>query len=305
MDNESSNSVKQVAEPSKTTNPQSQATAPISAKPVKSSKILIIILSILLVLSLGAAATFAYLYFNNNIQNTSVPTSAPDTVPETPISSEIENNPAISISQVESLLKDKYKFDTSTMVIYDGWHKYIENLDRSNKILFTIYRAWNENKFRSEQSTDSCDPIIYNIGFNEFNDLYIYYFGDTEPLERKDYQFDSLVTTAIYNSNNDGFDIYFPNCIGGYSTERLLSKVDKVANTDDGFKATVLAVTLDSVVREDAKEVLGPGIIDGVEYYEISMTDDVLEKIRNSLSAYEFNFIDDNGEYKLVSIEKI
>ena len=82
-------------------------------------------------------------------------------------------------------------------------------------------------------------------------------------------------------------------------------KVDKVTNTDDGFKATILAVTLDSVVRKDAKEVLGPGIIDGVEYYEINMTDDVLEKIRNSLSAYEFNFIDDNGEYKLVSIEKI
>lgn len=89
MDNESNN-IKQVAEPSETTNPQSQATAPISAKPVKSNKTLIIILSILLVLSLGAAATFAYLYLNNNMQNTSVPTSAPDTVPETPISSEIE-----------------------------------------------------------------------------------------------------------------------------------------------------------------------------------------------------------------------
>lgn len=35
------------------------------------------------------------------------------------------------------------------------------------------------------------------------------------------------------------------------------------------------------------------------------MTDGVLDEIRDSLSAYEFNFVDEAGEYKLVSIEKI
>ena len=303
MDDKQPNNINQSIE----TTPAQASNSALSepAKSEKTSKPLLIILTILLIISLAAGGVFAYLYFSNNTQTPTASNPAPEIIESTESEDESTGS-TLSIAQVETLLKDKYKFDTSTMVIFDGWHKYIENLDQPNKILFTIYRVWNENKFRSEQSTDSCDPIIYNIGFDAFNDLYVYYFGDTEPLERKDYQFDSLVTKAVYNSENDGFDVYFPNCLGGYSTVRMLSKIDNVIGTENGFTATILTTTLDFVVRQDANEG-EPSKSGGDDewYYDIPMSDETLEEIRNSLSAYEFNFVDDNGEYKLISIEKI
>ncbi len=286
-----------------------QATSSATVEPVKlgkTNKTLIIILSILLVISLAAGAVFTYLYFSSNTQT---PTASNPT-PETPISDETtkesENNTvSISLAQVEALLKNKYHFDTSTAVIFDGWHKYIENFDQSNKILFTVYQLQDENKFRSEQLPEDCGPIIRNISFEEFNDAYTYYFGNTEPLEKKDYQIGSLVTKIVYDSENDGFDVYFPNCLGGYSMVKMLSKVDNVTDTENGFKATILAVTLDSVARQNVEELLDKSG-DGTNwFYEIPMSDETLEEIRGSLSAYEFNFANEAGEYKLVSINKI
>lgn len=293
MENELSNSIKQVTEPEETptTNLQNQAT-----KSTKSTKPLIIILAILFVLSLGTAAVFAYLYFSNNSQ---ILASTPNTTSEITEPTEPEDEPetnTMSITQVESLLRDKYKFNARETVFIDGWPRYIEKLDQADKILFTIYRLWD----------NGIPATVQNISFDDFNNTYVYYFGSTEPLEKKDYQLNSVISKIIYRPENDSFDIYFPDGIGGVSFTRLLSKVNNVTATKDGFKATVLAVTIDSRVQQDAEEFLGKSSQgDGKWFYEIIMADDVLEEIRDSLSAYEFNFVNDDDEYKLVSIEKI
>lgn len=293
MENELSNSIKQVTEPEETptTNLQNQA-----IKSTKSTKPLIIILAILFVLSLGTAAVFAYLYFSNNSQTLA---STPNTTPEITEPTEPENEPetnTVSIAQVESLLRDKYKFDARETVFIDGWPRYIEKLNQADKILFTIYQLWD----------NGIPAAVQNISFDDFNNTYVYYFGSTEPLEKKDYQLDSVISKIIYRPENDSFDIYFPDGIGGVSFTRLLSKVNNVTATKDGFKATILAVTIDSRVQQDAEEFLGKSSQgDGKWFYEIIMADDVLEEIRDSLSAYEFNFVNDDDEYKLVSIEKI
>lgn len=297
MDNELSNNIKQVAESSKTASPQTQVVAPIPANPPKqTNKALIIILSILLALSLGATAVFAYLYFSNNSQTLA---STPNTTSEITEPTEPEDEPetnTMSITQVESLLRDKYKFDARETVFIDGWPRYIEKLDQADKILFTIYRLWD----------NGIPATVQNISFDDFNNTYVYYFGSTEPLEKKDYQLNSVISKIIYRPENDSFDIYFPDGIGGVSFTRLLSKVNNVTATKDGFKATILAVTIDSRVQQDAEEFLGKSSQgDGKWFYEIIMADDVLEEIRDSLSAYEFNFVNDDDEYKLVSIEKI
>ena len=293
MENELSNSIKQVTEPEETPtiNLQNQAT-----KSTKSTKPLIIILSILFVLSLGTAAVFAYLYFSNNSQTSA---STPNTTSEITEPTEPEDEPetnTVSIAQVESLLRDKYKFNARETVFIDGWPRYIEKLDQADKILFTIYRLWD----------NGIPTTVQNISFDDFNNTYVYYFGSTEPLEKKDYQLNSVISKIIYRPENDSFDIYFPDGIGGVSFTRLLSKVNNVTATKDGFKATILAVTIDSRVQQDAEEFLGKSSQgDGKWFYEIIMADDILEEIRDSLSAYEFNFVNDDDEYKLVSIEKI
>ena len=315
MDNEKPNNIKQVvnAAPSQPANTApTQTTNPVPtgllepAKPTKSNKSLIVILVILLILALAAGGAFAYLYFSNNLQTQ---TDTSNTITEISESIEVENESkanTVSIAQVESLLRDKYKFNAQETVFIDGWPKYIENLDQANKILFTIYQLKDGDKFGSEQYLKDEAAIVRNISFDDFNNAYIYYFGNIEPLEKKDYKLNSVISKIVYRSGDDSFDVYFPDGIGGYSTIRLLSKVDNITPTKDGFKATVLAVTLDSRVEQDTEEFLGKSSQgDGKWFYEIIMTDDVLDEIRDSLSAYEFNFKNDDDEYKLVSIEKI
>ncbi len=273
-------------------------------KPEKTNKPLLVILVLLIITSLITTGVFAYLYFSNNAKTTIDSTTTSETS-ATNESTENSESTTISLNQVESLLRDKYKLSKLETVFIDGWPKYIENLDQANKILFTIYQVQDENKFGPGQYVDDVPAIIKNIAFDDFNDAYVYYFSGTEPLEKKDYELDSIISKIIYNSEDDSFDVYFPDGIGGYSTIKMLSKVDSVVATKDGFKATVLTVTLDANVRQNVEEFLGKSG-DGTNwFYEILMTDETLEEIRDSLSAYEFNFVDESGEYKLVSINKI
>lgn len=277
------------------------------AEPKKPSRAALIILVILLVISLVAGGVFAYLYFSNTAQNI---TDAPVSTSENNVTDENEkeaedNLDIVSLAQAEDLLKNKYELNPLETVFIDGWPKYIKNLDQANKILFTVYQTQRDGKYGSEQYIADESVVVRKIAFDDFNDAYVYYFGTSEPLEKKEYQLDSMISRVVYSPEDDSFDVYFPDGIGGYSTTRMLSKVDNVVGTKDGFKATVLAVTLDSVVRQNVEESLGRSGDGESWFYEIPMNDETLNKIRDSLSVYEFNFVDEDGEYRLVSIERI
>lgn len=275
--------------------------------PAKSAKFNRVLIIILILLILPLYGIFAYFFLFDSLRlKMSTDSSTPTSEIEYTESEEQSEIGALSTAQVESLLRDKYKFNTIETVFIDGWPKYIENLDQANKILFTIYQLTDGNKFDSGRYTEDEAAIVRNISFDDFNDVYIYYFGNAEPLEKKDYHLDSIISKIVYRPENNSFNVYFPDGIGGYSTTRLLSKLDSIFATTNGFKAVVLTVTLNSEVQQDTEESLSKSSQgNGKWFYNITMDDDVLEEIRNSLSAYEFNFINDDGEYKLVSIDKI
>ncbi|MBR3052267.1 hypothetical protein IKG60_01440 [Candidatus Saccharibacteria bacterium] len=211
----------------------------------------------------------------------------------------------ISALEVEKILADKYNFKDSQMVIFDGWHNYIEDFSQPNKLLFTINQMRDE--LGAPQPVEGDKPLVmYNIGFDDFKTIYENYFGEDEPLERKDYELNGIYERIEYNSDGNSFNIYSKTGLGGYSTVALKRKVVKTEGTENGFKATVATVTLNEIASQSVKDFLGKsGDGQGNEYYNIPISEEELGKIRESLSVYEFNFKKEGNDYKLTSITKL
>ena len=83
----------------------------------------------------------------------------------------------------------------------------------------------------------------------------------------------------------------------------IFNKVIDTQKTTDGFLATVISVTIDNVVRSEEEPFFG--YFGDKQVYQMSISLEDINAIQESLSAYHFYFIDDNGEYKLTSIEKL
>ena len=211
----------------------------------------------------------------------------------------------VSPQEAEKLLADKYNFKESQIVMYDGWHNYLEDFNQPNKILFTIYQI--RDSLGAPQLVESDRPLVKStIGFEDFKKIYEDYFGKDEPLERKDYDLNGVYEKLVYNEDGDSFDIYSKTGLGGYSTITLKSKVIKAEGIENGFKALVLTVTLNEIASQNAKDFFGKSLDgQGNEYYNVPISEDELAKIRESLSAYEFTFKNQDDGYKLTSITKI
>ncbi|MBR3115913.1 hypothetical protein IKF30_01660 [Candidatus Saccharibacteria bacterium] len=211
----------------------------------------------------------------------------------------------VSTEQATTLLDEKYGFEDEQKVIFDGWHNYIKDFNQANKILFTIYHL--KDKLGTAQPTNDYEPVVvYNINFDDFETAYKYYFGNEEPLEKKDYELDGVFSKIQYNANDDSFNVYSKNGLGGTTSIAMLRKVLETIGTEKGFKAIVATVTINEVVTQDKNGFLGEsGDGQGNMYYSIGMSEDAVEEIRDSLSVYEFNFIKENDDYKLTAITKL
>lgn len=219
-----------------------------------------------------------------------------------------QSYPAPSISEVTSLLKDKYDLDTNNTVFGDGMFSYIDDLNDINKIIFTIDRT-RDQQSEGQEYQGQHSIIVRSIGYDTFSNTFKKYFGNSENIEKKNYELDSFGLIKMeYNPDQNVFDIYYKNGLGGYSTIGQFTKVQAVVGTEDGFYALVTTVTIDRVVSEKAEsedDCRTPNSSDGVSsYYDISMSEEVQDEIQKSLSLYKFNFIQEDDEYKLTSIEK-
>lgn len=342
MDNELSNNIKQVAESSKTASPQTQVVAPIPANPPKqTNKALIIILSILLALSLGVAAVFAYLYFSNNIQNTS--TTAP--APETPVSDETEEV-EITDTYVLRDLDEKmailhFSSMTSPVIIKErGTHPELqlyENGDLSEvaKAMHLIYSLSNQARYLSY---DEKLLIASELGYSDSGEQALL----NEPLEAIDANIvakkylDLFGKELIYSQIVDDFycpsynysaanDVYYLDPRGGCGgTSPYNNYYYKYKYTTQGDKAYVyVAATTVSPDANENAQVGSDDIVycDVVKYYADSNNKPevcaaITEAEANAFTVNESNYQDfaqyrfvfhkaDDGTYYFEEVEQL
>lgn len=263
------------------------------ATPTKKSKGLLIATVIFAILAIAGIGAGAYFFMDSNNKSTEnanlrtkinllqaetgtelVEKQENDTtvtivIPSSKESSTTTTEAEGPVTEAEELLRDKYGFRTSVKPLYDGWYHYIDNFDQASKILFTIYKA----EFGSGQQG------IGTISYDNFNSSYVYFFSNTEPLEKKTYELNSkaAIDKIVYQPETDSFSVEWPDGLGGDTPRRWHYQVINTANTTNGFKATVASV--------------------------ITEPEDTI--VSGSMAAYEFNFIEEDGEYKLISIEKL
>ena len=217
-----------------------------------------------------------------------------------------ETYTAPTADEVAALLDSKYSLKAQNTVMYQGMYSYIDNLDYTNKLSFTIL-ATKDQQNEKPVSYDESYSEIRTIGYDDLNSQFKKYFGNQQDIEKKNYTFDKMIVQKMdYDANNDLFTIQYPAGLGGASFIERYIKVNKVVGTKDGFYALVTAATIDAMIRRE---------IDGItcmhtssdgtkEYYDIEIPEEELDKIYDSLSLYKFNFITEDGEYKLISVEK-
>jgi len=280
-------------QPTKTESPE--------ANPSKSSKTLIWCLSILAIIGIVAAAVFAYLYFTGEPQPESTGDISTSTVEPTE-SSKVSSIP--TPSEVTTLLEKKYDFENkeSALCYGDEIFCFLDDLNDVGKIQISIFKT-PEELFTNERYDKDAYVIIRNIKYDDLNKVYKDYFGEKQNIEKKDYDFTGFLIGMKYLPEDNSFDVQFADGLGGYTTVSIYNKVVETRETEKGFIATVISVMIDRIARSSEEPF--PTTIDSKTVYEMEIPSEDINTIKDSLSAYNFNFIKENSEYKLDSIEKL
>ncbi len=287
-----------------TTKPADQLTTTEPATQSKSNKPLLAITIVTSVLALVGIGFGVYGMLQDNNRN--CPNTSNDTVcPTTDSSSQQKptTQTAPSTAEITKLLEDKYGLKPVTNTFGDTLVGYLDDFDESAKIVQTIYAA---NSILSEAQYPSEAPMyIRTVSYDVFNNAYKQYFAG-EDLKKQDYDLKAIgVTKIVYLPEEDKYEIYYRDGLGGYSFVDKIVKVMDTAGTENGFVATVATATIDTQVKQDASmSVSKVGYGDGSEYYYILIPNEDMSEIYDSVSLYDFSFVNENGEYKLASIQK-
>ncbi len=289
--------------------PQGEANiqTPISPEPIepvksKNTKTLTWIFGILAVIALVATGVFAYLYFTSQPQPT--PTSdTPTTIIEP--TDDVQASSIPTAAEVAQLLEDKYDFSAEERYFCIGARDIvcgINNFDTDKKLQFIIGHA-PETLFTNERYVDV--SYIRNIKYDDLNKLYNDYFGSLENINKEDHDFENSYLIGMkYLSESDSFDIQFKDGLGGTTTVSVFNKVVETNESENGFVATIISVTINNVVSS-TEEPFSGNSVDGQKLYQMGIPSEDVAEIQESLSAYHFNFLEENGEHKLISIEKL
>lgn len=211
-----------------------------------------------------------------------------------------------SVAEVTKLLADKYGFDGAEMLLFND--SLAENLDdfglEAKLMIVTMDKSTVDNSYEKCDYREEIGSCVYKVGYDKFNERYHYYFAG-EDLAKTDYDLANRIPyKLVYLADTDEFEVYFPDGgIGGYSTKYLIGKVSSVRATIDGYVATVVTAEIDTKIDGDYDGAYSTGDDKWTNYVMISEED--LAKIQDSLSAYEFEFVVEDGESKLVNIRKI
>ena len=279
-------------------------TGDIILGPPKSQKPLIWCLGILALISLVAAAVFAYLYFtppNNSQSNTQ--SQAQETKKDDELDSTLP-----TVAEVRRLLSEKYKFKEegggdlcfSRESIACG----MDDFSQESKIQYTIFNI-DDSKYTISTSNDGSPLIVKSIKYEELNNQFKDFFGSTEEIEKKDYLFKNAISEVIYRQEDDSFEIKFLDGLGGMSSVEMFNKIVGIKKTENGFSATILRVDFDQAAHSTDPNSVFESSNGTTKLYNILLSDEDKNTIKESLSAYEFRFIDEEGGYKLSSIQKM
>lgn len=290
--------------------PENNATLhlPNNTEP-KNNKALLWCLGILAILGIATTITFATLYFVNpaTLTSTSTETTTSETATE---SNTKESSPAPATTEITKLLEEKYDFKEEERYFCIGARNLvcgINNFDMDKKIQFIIGHAPEDLYNEEIRSRHIDNPLSYiqNISYDDLNDLFHSYFGSFNDIAKESHAFeDSFLIKMEYLPESDSFDIYFKDGLGGTTTISVFNKVVEVNNNEDGIVATIISVTINNVISS-TNEPNSWNKIEGKTVYEMGIPLEDVNKIQESLSAYHFNFVSENNEYKLVSIEKL
>ena len=126
-----------------------------------------------------------------------------------------------------------------------------------------------------------------------------------EEIEKKDYLFKNAISEVIYRQEDDSFEIKFLDGLGGMSSVEMFNKIVGIKKTENGFSATILRVDFDQAAHSTDPNSIFESSNGTTKLYNMLLSDEDKNTIKESLSAYEFRFIDEEGGYKLSSIQKI
>lgn len=279
-------------------------TGDIILGPPKSQKPLIWCFGVLALIGLVAAAVFAYLYFtppNNSQSNTQ--SQAQETKKDDELDSALP-----TVAEVRRLLSEKYKFKEegvgdlcfSRESIACG----MDDFSQESKIQYTIFNI-DDSKYTISTSNDGSPLIVKSIKYEELNNQFKDFFGSTEEIEKKDYLFKNAISEVIYRQEDDSFEIKFLDGLGGMSSVEMFNKIVGIKKTENGFSATILRVDFDQAAHSTDPNSIFESSNGTTKLYNMLLSDEDKNTIKESLSAYEFRFIDEEGGYKLSSIQKI
>lgn len=194
----------------------------------------------------------------------------------------------LSVAEATKLLEEKYDFHSEESTLCHGGRIVcaLDNFDKDKKIEFVILHAPDELFTNRREESSS---YVLNIKYDDLSSLYNKYFGSKERIDKEDHDFEkhSALGKMNYLPESDSFDIEFRTGFGGLSPVYLFSKVVETNKTQDGFSATMTSVLLNQAPISE-------------EYLEQH-----LKEVKESLSVYKFNFVEEDGDYKLVSIKKV
>lgn len=208
-----------------------------------------------------------------------------------------------SVSEVAKLLEEKYDFGEEESTFTDSLPVHLNDFDINSKIIFTINHS--EEKFPKKDCSISDSICTQTISYQDFDNQFKYYFGNDANLEKKDYEFKATgLIKMSYSADNDSFIVQHRDGIGGTTSYYQYNKVVDVKGSEEAFYAIVASVTINKIATQKASEFLRTSSNGEEEFYNIDIPDDDIQSMKESLNAYKFNFVKEDGEYKLTSIEK-
>ena len=173
-----------------------------------------------------------------------------------------------------------------------------DNFNKDTKLEFAIVNA-EDGLFVSERYDGDVPTRIRNIKYEDINNLFNKLFG--ENLEKESYDLERIAVQRMeYLPDSDSFDIYFADGLGGTSPARYINKIVDTKKTENGFSATMVSINMDPVDTTDSINSYKDS--DGITW--TTLPEEYIKKVKDDISVYTLNFITENGENKLISIEK-
>ena len=214
----------------------------------------------------------------------------------------------LSADEVKNLLNNTYKLGTRGYTYSDGLHMFLDNFNEDAKIVQLVYLS--EDILGDPTDNDQEGTRTYNVSYETLNNRYHKLFGNSNDIEKKNYDLKNKTIGLVglnYDSSQDKFAVVHKFGIGGKSMVAVFTKVINTSSMDNGVKATVAAVTIDTEPRETWEPFNGNHWMgtDNEKYNIVDISDEDLNKIYDSMKVYEFIFVKDDDGYKLTTITKL